>query len=76
MIVRNINLVIGYFFLFVGCIGCVAFLSVLFEINISRYSARTLLFLPLFEEATSSISTTSPIYLAITTAIGAYLVKE
>lgn len=70
MILKYLNLAIGYFLLLVGCIGCVVLLGILFGFSIS--DAQAYIFIPLLERP----GTSTPLFLAGVTAVGAYLVKN
>jgi hypothetical protein len=64
--VKNINLVIGYFFLFFGCVGCLIILGFIFGYGDISLRNRS----PFLH------SSIAPIFSSVVTAIGAYLVKE
>lgn len=71
-IFNYVNKAFGYVFLLAGLIGCAAFVGFLFGFDISSNYAQYRIFGPM-SEGGSSIT---PVFIAIITAAGAYLVKE
>jgi hypothetical protein len=66
------NLIIGYFFLGLACLGCLAIASHLLNLDIFNHNGYYLIFHPSNESGVDS----APFSMALVAAVGAYLVKK
>lgn len=68
--INCINKTFGYIFLVTGLVGCIAFIGVIFDFDITSNQNY------IFGSKSEGAASIAPIFVAIVTAAGTYLVKE